>query len=274
MNLKQMNLKQVNLNQVNLKQIKALKSKKGRDEQGLFIVEGEKMVAEIPDYWPVRIYICSESYAQNNELTAFKSSTVATVSDSRFMSLSDTVTPQGIMAVCEKRSFGLDQLLSSTGPTSSNNSTKNPLLLIGENLSDPGNIGTLIRTAAAAGASGVVLSRGSGDIWNPKTIRASAGAILRLPIIENASLKDIITLLKQHGIIILAAHLKGEVLPYDLDLKSACGILIGNEARGLSEETAALADFCVKLPIDQGIESLNASVAGGILLYEVVRQRI
>jgi len=177
--------------------------------------------------------------------------------------MSDTVSPQGIMAVCEKRSFTLDDI-----------SGENPFLLIGERLSDPGNIGTLIRSAAAAGASGVILSVGSGDIYNPKVVRAAAGATLRIPIIEGADLLELIPSLKRQGIAILAAHLKGAVLPYEVDLRQSLGILIGNEASGLSEEISALSTACIKLPMAPDVESLNASVAGGILLYEVVRQRL
>ena len=245
---------------INLKQLKALKTKKGRDKQGLFIIEGEKAVAEIPEDWNICAYVCTEGSVMTARLTR---APVITVSNSRFLSLSDTVTPQGIMAVCEKRTFTLDNMLD-----------KNPFLLIGERLSDPGNIGTLIRTAAAAGASGVILSAGSGDLYNPKVIRAAAGAALRIPVMEKADLNEVIPILKQQDITVLAAHLSGAALPYVLDLRRGCAILIGNEAGGLSEAIGSLADIRVKLPLARDVESLNASVAGGILLYEVVRQRL
>ena len=253
-------------------QLKALKTKKGRDEQGLFIVEGEKFVAEIPQDWRIRHYLCSESYlnsAMGNSAKAakFKRAPLITVSDSRFASLSDTKSPQGLMAICEKRTFSISELLAETEEAK-------PFLLIGECLSDPGNIGTLIRTAAAAGAGAVILSAGSGDVYNPKTIRSAAGASLRIPVIEGADLNEVIPLLKQRGLLILAAQLQAAVLPYDLDLSQSLAILIGNEAHGLSDELSRLADVAVKLPMAQGIESLNASVAGGVLLYEVIRQRL
>ncbi|MCL2398606.1 MAG: RNA methyltransferase [Defluviitaleaceae bacterium] len=203
--------------------------------------------------------MCAESWGKKS--FDFRAP-ILTVSDSRFLSLSDTTTPQGIMAVCEKHTFTFDHLLK-----------ENSFLLIGECLSDPGNIGTLIRTAAAAGASGVVLSAGSGDIYNPKTIRAAAGAVLHIPVVEDADLPKVISFLKHQNILIIATHLCGSVLPYELDLCQSCAILIGNEAHGLSDSISNLADICVKLPMHSNIESLNASVAGGILLYEVVRQR-
>jgi len=241
---------------INLKLVKSLKTKKGRDEHGLFIIEGAKLVAEIPPNWRVCAYICAESYSH-------KPSEAIIVSDSRFASLSDTVTPQGIMAVCEKQEFKLADIASD-----------NPFILRGETLSDPGNIGTLIRTAAAAGADGVILSNGSGDIYNPKTIRAAAGASLRIPIIEKADLNAIIPILQKRKINVLAAHINGEVSPYGINLKQGCAIVVGNEAHGLSEEVSALADVRVKLPMARDVESLNASVAGGILIYEVLRQRV
>lgn len=165
------------------------------------------------------------------------------------------------MAVCEIRTFTLSDLAGS-------------FFLLGESLSDPGNTGTLIRTAAAAGADGIILSAGSVDIYNPKVIRAAAGSILRIPIVEGADLNEVIPELKQRGVTILAAHLDGAALPYDIDLREGCGILIGNEAHGLSDGTSHLADVLIKLPMSPAVESLNASVAGGILLYEVVRQRL
>ena len=144
---------------------------------------------------------------------------------------------------------------------------------MGENLNDPGNIGALIRTAAAAGTDGVILSAGSGDIYNPKVLRAAAGAILRIPIVTDAMLPDTIGLLKQAGYAIYAAHHRGDTLPYSLDLRGSFCWLIGSESHGISGEAAALADTRVRLPMANEVESLNASVAGSLLLYEAVRQR-
>jgi len=247
---------------ISFKKIKALKNKKARDEQGLFIVEGEKMVSEIPLDWKIRTYICSEGHSFGQK-TLHERAECIVVTESLFASLSDTVTPQGILAICEKRQFSLADILSET-----------PFLLIGEHLADPGNIGTLIRTAAAAGADGVILSKNSGDLYNPKTLRAAAGAALRIPVVEGADLTETLSTLKQRQVMVLAAHLQGEVLPYSLQLQKGCAILVGNEANGLSDNITTQADILVKLPMKEGLESLNASVAGGILLYEVVRQRV
>ena len=170
---------------INLKMIRALKTKKGRDEQNLFIMENEKFVLEIPSNINIVTYVCSEAWQGRERLTG---APVIVVSEKRFQSLSDTVTPQGIMAVCEKQSYNLEDMQAGS-----------PLILICECLSDPGNIGTLIRTAAAAGAAGVIFSAGSGDVYNSKVIRASAGSLFRIPVTESADLQEVIPILKQKG---------------------------------------------------------------------------
>jgi len=248
-----------------LREIKSLKSKKGRSETGFFMVEGETFVREIPIDWEIQQYVLAQRYANERDLGEYKNrAPMEVVRDSIFDGLADTVTPQGIIAVVKQKSWQLGQLIGHTDED---------FFLIGENLNDPGNIGTLIRTAAAAGATGVILSQGSGDIYNPKVLRAAAGAVLRLPIVADAVLAETMPQLKQAGYAIYAAHLGGDVLPYDLDLRRAFCWLVGNESHGLTTEASAMADTLVRLPMVRDVESLNASVAGGVLLYEAVRQR-
>jgi len=245
-----------------MREFKHLKTKKGRDETGLFIIEGEKFVTEIPHDWVILRIITAQRF--NRDLSPYKNrAPVEVVRDSLFDSLANTVTPQGIMAVVKQKRWQINQLLSPEG-----------FILIGENLNDPGNIGTLIRTAAAAGAAGVILGKGSGDIYNPKVLRAAAGAALRLPVVTDVDLPETIGILKQAGYAIYAADLKGDALPYSLDLRGAFCWLIGNEAHGLTTEASAQADALVRLPMARDMESLNASIAGGILLYEALRQRL
>ncbi len=230
--------------------LKRLLSKKGRDETGLFIVEGEKFVNEIPLSWNVRKYYFSKSYADAREIRGYERRAECEIlRDSIFDSVSDTATPQGILAVCEQRTFELNAALR-----------ENCFLILGENLSDPGNIGTLIRTAAAAGADGVVLSKNSGEIYNPKTLRAAAGAVLRIPVITGADLRETVERIKAYadkkpdtqnknagrfntrGVSVYATHPRGEIYPYALNLRKGFCFLIGNEARGLTDEAVELAD--------------------------------
>jgi len=247
--------------------IKPLKTKKGRDESGLFIVEGEKFVQEIPQGWHVRQYIMAERFACKNELAIYEERAICVVvRDSVFDSLADTVSPQGILAVCEMKKLTLEKIQLVTH----SHQLKSQFFLIGENLNDPGNIGALIRTAAAAGASGVILTAGSGDIYNPKVLRAAAGAALRIPTVTDVYLQDIADVLK---LPIYAAHPRGDKLPYHLDMTGSFCLLVGSESHGITDTAANLASELVTLPMVSSTESLNASVAGSILLYEAVRQR-
>ena len=139
---------------------------------------------------------------------------------------------------------------------------------------DPGNLGTVIRTADACGADAVFLSKGSVDLYNPKVLRATMGSLFHVPVFQNIDLHALSEKMQAKQIPLYAAHLKGDRYPYALPLQDACAFLIGNEARGLSEDAAALCDAWVKIPMPGQAESLNASVAAGVLLYEVVRQRL
>lgn len=249
------------------KDLKQLKTKKGRDESGLFIIEGEKFVQEIPGSWHVIQYVIANHYAAAHDISPYENRANCTiVKDSIFDSLADTVSPQGILAVCEQNNCEFSELLNMYQHAPR-------FILLGENLNDPGNIGALIRTAAAAGADGVILTAGSGDIYNPKVLRAAAGAVLRLPIVANADLAQTISLLSDIHIPTYAAHPRGEKTPYELDLRSNFCLLVGNESHGISETAAHLAQALVTLPMANNTESLNASIAGSILMYEAVRQR-
>jgi len=246
-----------------MRELKQLKTKKGRKETGLFLVEGEKFVTEIPESWEIQRYVMAKRFAEGRELLCYKErAPVEIVRDSLFDSLADTVTPQGIIAVCQQKHWPISQLLAAGS-----------FILMGEQLNDPGNIGALIRTAAAAGAAGVILSAGSGDIYNPKVLRAAAGAVLRIPVVTDVLIPDAIGQLKQAGYAVYAAHPRGDTLPYSLDLRGSFCWLVGSESHGISNEAAALADAWVRLPMAGEVESLNASVAGSLLLYEAVRQR-
>ena len=239
------------------KELKLLKTKKGRDETGLFIIEGEKFVQEIPADWRVVKYVIAQRYAKTHGIPALRAG-YEVMRDSIFDGLADTVSPQGVLAVCEQKRYLIEEIPRN-------------FILLGENLNDPGNIGALIRTAAAAGVSGVILTSGSGDIYNPKVLRASAGAVLRLPIVTDVSLTDVFEYLGDTPA--YAAHPRGDVSPYELNLRENFCLMVGNEAKGLTDTAANLARAKVSLPMVNSTESLNASVAGSVLMYEAVRQR-
>ncbi len=251
-----------------IKQINVLKNKRERDKDKLFVLEGERLVSEIPFDWNVEYYALSDEYLRKIGMCEiekkFSRADVLVVENRLFEKISDTVSPQGIMAVCRQKQFDEKRLFEK----------ENPFFVMLERLCDPGNLGTIIRSADAAGADAVFLSEGSVDLYNGKVIRSTMGSIFHMPIIQNVNFSDMILYMRKMGISIFAAHLKGNVYPYDVDLRKGCAILIGNEANGLSESVSEMADMLVKLPMLGKAESINASAAGSIFIYEAVRQRI
>lgn len=242
-----------------IKEVNSLKAKKERDKTGLFILEGKRLVDEIPNSWEIKYLLKAESYSEDINFE-----NVYTVKDSLFEKISETVNPQGVLAVCHIKEFDVTNVDYSNSP----------FFVVLENVTDPGNMGTLIRTADAAGADGIFLSKGCVDIYNPKVIRATMGSIFHLPIYRNLNLMDLMEDFKNNNVKTLAAHLKGTSTPYKVDMTTACAIIIGNEANGLSDEISEMASDLVKIPMPGKAESMNAGIAGGILIYEAVRQRI
>ena len=242
-----------------IKEVNSLKAKKERDKTGLFILEGKRLVDEIPNSWEIKYLLKAESYSEDINFE-----NVYTVKDSLFEKISETVNPQGILAVCHIKEFDVTNVDYSNSP----------FFVVLENVTDPGNMGTLIRTADAAGADGIFLSKGCVDIYNPKVIRATMGSIFHLPIYRNLNLMDLMEDFKNNNVKTLAAHLKGTSTPYKVDMTTACAVIIGNEANGLSDEISEIASDLVKIPMPGKAESMNAGIAGGILIYEAVRQRI
>ena len=270
------------------KKIKYIRSllEKGRirKKNKAFVVEGIKLTDEALEYGKVLEVICSESLydeinsgdlsgnrllAENDKnITNYvkKGSALLVVSDTVFKSLSEIKTPQGILAVVEMPDYGLLDKGFLEQAYTENGKIK---LLVLEDTADPGNLGTIMRTAEAAGVTGVIMGKGTVDIFNPKVVRSTMGSIFRLPFAYVEDLKETIKELKKQGISFYATHLKGEKSYKDIIYSDRSAILIGNEARGLSDEVAALADTYVLIPMQGKVESLNAAVAAALMMYEV-----
>ena len=183
------------------------------------------------------------------------------IPDIVFRRMSDTGSPQGILALAIQKKRRLEELLGDR-----------PVLVL-ERLQDPGNLGTILRTGEAAGVGGILADPETVDVYNPKVVRATMGAIYRIPYLVAENLQDAIKTLKKRGFRVFAAHLAG-TRDYDQeDYRLPSAFLIGNEGRGLTEETASLADTYIRIPMEGQVESLNAAVAASILLYEAYRQR-
>ena len=253
----------------------ALKKKASeRNARDVFLVEGIKMFREIPAAQLREVY-ASESFLKSEAgrkaveavLAAqdrLKETVVETVSDEIFRNLSDTQSPQGVMAVVSQQHYRLEDLFGQR---------TEPLLLILENLQDPGNLGTIIRTAEGAGVTGILMSRGTADLYNPKVTRSTMGSIFRVPFLYTDDLSGTIGKVKQAGVTVCAAHLQGRHTYDGEDYTRGTAFLIGNESRGLSDGISALADVRVRIPMSGKVESLNAAVAAAILMYEAGRQR-
>lgn len=241
------------------------KKAKARKEKHCFVVEGIKMYEEIPEERFVKAYISESLYMDitTKNKGYFDGKDIEVVKDNIFKEASDTMCPQGIMAIVGQDQYKLDELIGHKGAN----------LIILEDLRDPGNLGTILRTSEGAGITGVLLSTSCVDIYNPKVIRSTMGSIYRVPFVYVDDLGESIRRMKEHNIVLYAAHLNGKK-DYDKEkYMSKCGILIGNEANGLSDEISQMADFLIKIPMCGKVESLNAAVASSILMYEVFRQK-
>ena len=240
---------------------------KARREDGVFLAEGVKMFEEAPVEWLREVYL-AESFSKKipeTLLAKLLHCSYEVVDDSVFAKASDTQTPQGILSVLTRPRYTLQDVCAA--------GQKPPLIMVLENLQDPGNLGTILRTGEGAGITGVILTKETVDIFNPKTIRATMGSIYRVPFVIVDSIAEAVTFLKQNGLQVYAAHLKGTCNYHEPDYTGGSAFLIGNEGNGLKEETAALADTYIRIPMEGNVESLNAAIASAILMYEAYRQR-
>ena len=243
-----------------------LKKVKAREEQGIFVVEGQKMFEEARSLNLLVMAYFSESFYRERLETNpdfFCKLEYEVVTDSVFNGVSETKTPQGVLGTVKMSAYSFDQMIEST----------NPCLLLLEDIRDPGNLGTMIRTAEGAGMTGIILNSSCVDIYNPKVIRSTMGSIFRMPFYLSEDFYPDILKLKERGIKIVAAHLSGETYDIEGCFKQKCAIMIGNEANGLTEESSSLADCLIRIPMAGQVESLNAAIAAAILMYEASRQR-
>ena len=240
-----------------------IKKSKARTEQGVYIVEGVKMFLEAPRNEIVKAYVSEELYEKGTINGYLESISYEILKNDVFNHVADTKTPQGVLCVLKQKKYSLEELARG----------KNPLMLVLENLQDPGNLGTMMRTAEGAGVTGVLLSRGCVDIYNPKTIRSTMGSIYRVPFRYTDDLMADMDKLHEKGIRTYAAHLKGKGYYDEESYQGPTAFLIGNEGNGLSEELSNKAKQYIKIPMEGQLESLNAAVAAAILMYEASRQR-
>lgn len=232
---------------------KSLKERKGRKETGCFLVEGRKMVEEaLASDFKVRAVLVDQSRAEEFHLPE---SGVYAMPSHVLSAVCDTKTPQGIAAVVEARQ------ITRLG---------NRLVAL-DGVQDPGNVGTIIRTADAAGMDGVILSEQCADVFGPKTLRATMGSVFRMPMAVTADLPSMLEGLKGEGYAVISSQLDGEPFYERAPVGERFCLVIGSEGNGVSEAVQRIATHRVKLPMRGGAESLNAAVAAGIMMYELTR---
>ncbi len=293
--------------------VQFMQKAKARNKQGVFVAEGIKMFEEAPAAQIERVYIARRMETQMREQYGEKLRKLSCeiVADDVFDKMADTKTPQGVLCLVRQFHYGLADMLAgkyrmnssgmsivmnsgaAVGPDGRKSigagvgpdgrksidagglrrSGRQMLFTLLEDLQDPGNLGTIFRTGEGAGVDGIIMSRQTVDVYNPKVIRSTMGSVYRVPFLYVDDLCEVIRTMQEHNISVYAAHLKGKKYYDCYDYRKGTAFVIGNESAGLKEETAGSADEYIRIPMAGKVESLNAAVASSILLYEAGRQR-
>ena len=247
--------------------------RKARLEAGRFVIEGPVPIGELLAAGADldELYVDLDQWAQVDDRSPLRSVVrdadaagvpVWGLTSSVFASVSDTATPQGVLALAIRSVVPVRSVADLDGPV---------LVLV--DISDPGNAGTLVRAAEAAGCAGVVFAGSSTDPFGPKAVRAAAGSIVRLPVSEDAEVSTVLDELRSTGRTLVATVVDGGAAPEATDLSVPVAILIGSEAHGLASEVIAACSATITIPMQSAVESINAAMAGAVVLFEVARQR-
>lgn len=260
-----------------LKEIRQLTQKKFRDQLGKFLVEGRTLVSEALNSSAeiTMILYCEELISGTNaekaqefkeflERIAGRGIPLYRLDLKLFSELSDTKTPQGILGVAKKKKITQSEFFE--GKPEDN-------FIVLDRLQDPGNLGSILRTADASGFQGIILLKGSGDIYSSKVVRATAGSIFRVPVLFVDTPEETIALLRANGKNILCTSPRAGKAYYDAQIDVNMAIVIGNEANGACDVFMQQCDSQVSIPMAGVVESLNAGICAGILMYETVRQK-
>ena len=248
-----------------IKHIRKLKEKKYRDEYNEYVIEGVKLIKEaITENANIKTIVACDDCVKNEEIDPKVMYEIAKYNllyaeEKVFKSISDVQNHQGLLAVMSKEE-------------NENIDFSEDIIIVLDDVQDPGNIGTILRTVDSAGLKQIIVSKKSGDVFNPKVVRSTMGAILRVNVVESENLVETLKLLKKHKYEVVATSLDTNKSIYDIDYKKKA-LVIGNEANGVSKEVLDIADEKVIIPMLGKTESLNAAVATGIITYEYVRQK-
>lgn len=250
-----------------IKHIRKLKDKKYRDESNEYVVEGVKLVEEaVKENTKIKQIIVCEDTTRTYEIPTHIMLEIAryeciSVSNKIFNIITQVTNPQGIMAIIEKNAQDAQIDYSQD------------IIVVLDDVQDPGNLGTILRTVDSIGLNQIIVSKGTADAFNSKVVRSTMGAIFRIKIIEVENLAQAIKEMRKHHFKLMVTSLQTKNSIYDIDFNKKI-IVIGNEANGVSKEIQDMADEKAKIPMLGRTESLNASVAAGVVMYEYVRQKL
>lgn len=250
-----------------IKHIRKLKDKKYRDESNEYVVEGVKLVEEaVKENAKIKQIIVCEDTTRTYEIPTHIMLEIAkyeciSVSDKIFNIITQVTNPQGIMAIIEKNAQNAKIDYTQD------------IIVVLDDVQDPGNLGTILRTVDSIGLNQIIVSKGTADAFNSKVVRSTMGAIFRIKIIEVENLAQEIKEMRKHHFKLMVTSLQTKNSIYDIDFNKKI-IVIGNEANGVSKEIQDMADEKAKIPMLGRTESLNASVAAGVVMYEYVRQKL
>jgi TrmH family RNA methyltransferase len=254
-----------------IKYLRSLYRTKYIRQESKFVLEGVRIVEEaIKEDVNIEQVFYSDYLMRNQrgeELLANLRETgaeILEVDDEIIQKVADTESPQGILAIVEQVDYNLTDILTGD----------NKLILIVDQVQDPGNLGTIIRTADAAGVDGVITTKGTVSLYNQKTIRATMGSLFRMPVYWASDLKELKNILDDSGVKVVVGDINGDKYHFEVDCSSSTAIVVGNEGTGPRDELIEFADQLIKIPLVGDAESLNVAMAAGIMVYEAVRQRI
>lgn len=249
--------------------IASLSDPKTRKKEKAYTIEGVKMVEEaLRNKSGVKIVAASPSLMQHRgkgliKLAEQTSINIIWISDRLMDRIAESKTPQPVLAVVKIQEHSEEELLA-----------RDPkLIIIAHRLQDPGNIGTIIRTAEAVGASGIAVAQNTVDVFHTKSIRASMGSILRLPVVKIGETAAFVKKCRGAGFQVIAMDTEGEKTHFETDMTKASAVIVGQEGTGLPDEIAKAADIRVRIPMAKTIDSLNVATSAAVVLYEALRQR-
>lgn len=244
-----------------IKDIKKLSNKKYRHEKGLFFVEGKNSVFEaLKSDFEIKHVLVSKDCDIQLDIDKDK---VTFVDEGVFKKIADTVTPQMIMAVVKMPEYSVNDLIKKDG-----------LYIILDEVQDPGNLGTIIRSADAFDVDAVFTINNTVDVYNPKVLRSTMGSVFHVPVVNDASIDVLFDAIKESGLKVLSTDLKAEKYIYDYDISKNVALIFGNESRGVNKSLETYVDGSFIIPMEGKAESLNVSIAASICLYESQRQRL